>query len=269
MQFEVNGERVTIRPSRIDGEIDWSGITISEAGNVVEICNKSLPKNVRRLYELQMQEQTDMVKSEADKLTESITDEQRLEVLPSFYGEIIKALSDISDDSLSLMNRLERTVVYDRYCLDIVLGLLGVPNFKPTGIKDFRFKGTKYYIPKDYEAFGTVVPANDMQAKEFNESADLEVNASKMSKGRWQNAALICGIICRPNVNGKREEYNKKDCIERAKIFHDLPLNVALEVFFCCIGSLDLSAQTGRIWLSLARESLDDGHHITAGNTGQ
>lgn len=238
IQFEAYGKTVSLKTT-------WSEITIRQAGEIIAMVKSDLPKVVQRIYTLRMSEKSEKNDSELGNLFESITDDMEIKILPTFYGKVIKHLSDIDDETLNKMNRLERSVLYQRYLEGIVMGLMSVPNFEPTGIKHFDFMGERYYLPESVEGYGVDVPMGNTTAVEFIESADIELRAKGMAKGRWDQAALMIAILCRP----KGETYDENKARERAKIFEGLALDVTLEVFFCFTESLTTSEHIGLTYL--------------------
>ncbi len=143
-----------------------------------------------------------------------------------------------------------RSSIYNFYLIQLVYETLFFPNFELTGIKYFKFKGVKYYLPVTEDGIGDVkVPMADRTAIEFTESADLEANTAANAAGRFSTAANIIAILCRPKLEtGEIEPYNQRTVLDRAKIFLDLPMEIVFEVFFCCIGQLISLKKQGRIF---------------------
>lgn len=267
IQFLFDNKEITLRLSQVGDATDWSEITINEARDLVKLAKSNLPKTVMRMWELQYKEPTAMIETEYNKLQESITDEQEIKVLPQFYGECLLLMSDIGEDALEKMNRLERKIMFQRFIEVPLKGLLFNPDYNAKEINSFKFKGETYYLPAQANGFdGITVPmGEDTTAIEFTECADIELRAKQMEGGRFESAAILISILCRPKKNGKREKYNQKVCLERAKIFGDLPLDTAFDVFFCCIERLNTSEPSTLISLKGAVESRANGQTSTGG----
>lgn len=242
MNFELsNGERFRLKIFDDNGIIDWSKITISEAGKILQLYKDLVPLSIQELHKLSMQEQTKEVVSKITNI--EIDDDVRIKILPMYYGELIRICSNITDKGLAILNPHERRYIYSGYLQNVELSLVFTPNFEPKGIDSFKFKGVKYYLPEQEFFNGITIPMASSKAIEFMEAADFELAVNRMKKGRWEYAALTCAILCRE----KNEAYDEKKARERAKIFEDLPLEIAYEVFFCCIACLSISDELSQI----------------------
>jgi molybdopterin converting factor small subunit len=266
IQFDAYGQTVNLRLSNADKLTRWDEITIAEAGQLIDMVKKQLPKNIQRIYELRVAESSVKKDLELEELTKTISDEQTIHVLPKFHGAVIKFLSDITDETLAQMNRIERLVIYEAFIEVPLIGLMSFPDFAPSNMKSFKFKGVTYWLPADGDGYGVTVPMYpDTTAIEFIESADIEMRAKQMERGRWDQAALMIAILCRPKVDGVREKYDEKKSRARAKTFEGLTMNVALDVFFCFIERLNTSATIGQIFIREAAERAAGGQNGTVG----
>lgn len=259
LKFLAYGQEVNLKLYRLGGLTDWSNITIKEAGDLVKLAKEKLPQNVKQIYSLKYREQDDKVQSQIDNLIASITDEQRIKRLPEFYGDCLSLVSDIKPEVLAQMNSIERTIMYRNYIEVPLMGLLNMPDYEYQNIKSFDFEGVTYYLPEYEDGYGVTVPMAGVKAIEFIESADIELRASNMAKGRWDQAALLISILCRPKIKGKREAYDEKICRGRAKIFEGLAMNVAIDVFFCFTELLTTSESIGQTYVKEVEEKLVDG----------
>lgn len=224
LHFEVNNELVKLKTN-------WEEINLLEAINVLKI-SLTLPESLRAIYAEKLSEEPD--EDKVEKLLSSITEEETFKTIPVVYGNLIKALSDISPKTLNQIPSESRRALYAQYIQPIVLGLLFAPTYEYKSPRFFEFEGVKYFLPNVLKIEDLEVPGIDLTAIEFTEAADLQIAASQMEAGRLENASKIVAILCRP----EGEEYDEKVMLQRALSFQKLPMSVVWEVFFCLRESL-------------------------------
>jgi hypothetical protein len=154
-------------------------------------------------------------------------------LLPQLYGEFIGVLTTIDQALIDKLTPLARTNFYNKYLLQYVLGILFFPvNFSPIKEDSFNIEGVKYYYPKSRRFMvGTEEieePFIDGTALEFTEVADLEVAAKELEGGRFEMAANIIAILCRP----EGEKYNEQVSLKRVPILiKHLRMDIVWQVF--------------------------------------
>lgn len=220
----------------------WEEITLETAIKVMQVYNR-FPDNLKALYMIATDENE---KEEADRLEAALSDKEQKKIIPALYAEIFCLLSTVSQEDIKYWNELEIRAMYTEYCLSKVYGLLLMPvDYKVTAAPSFNFKGVDYYYPETREILGRPKPLSNTTALEFTEVADLELAAKELQGGKYEVAANIISILCRPNG----EEYNEETSLERAKEFLQLPMSIVWEVFFYILTPLTLSKQRAQISL--------------------
>jgi len=221
---------------------EWSEISLEKAVEVMEVA-ESFPDNLKKLYHLSADEKKADEYNKVDKL---ISDKQRFKEIPAIYGKIISLLSDVSDVDVNLWGPIERTAFYNDYIFKFVYGLIVSPfDYKAENIKDFEFRGETYYLPDSRMILGNEKPFADVTALEFAEVADLEINSRELTAGKYEVAANIVAILCRP----EGEVYDEEKALIRAEKFKDLPMDIVWEVFFYTLSVSTLSRQRKLIYL--------------------
>lgn len=220
----------------------WKEMPISKAIEIQQILD-DIPSLLKELYDLRVSK-SETKKEDINKLIGKIDTKDRIKHFPLFYGEVIKALTDIPGDVMEEIMWDMRTQFYNMYCERLVTGLLygDYDHIKP--IKSFRFKGEIYWLPKEDHVLGKPVPMADAQTIEFTEVADLEIYSEQLKGGKYQVSPNIISILCRP----KDEAYNEKKSLARADKFMDLTMDIVWEVFFCIHRLSIISSQNIQIY---------------------
>lgn len=243
----------------------WGEMPLSKATELATLCNKEMPfplKNLYTVYAKSKGAEDEETKKDIAEFAKDVTDEDTIKNFPVFYGKIIKCLSDIPNEIINKIDAGNRVAFYQQYCFKFVFGVLHFPfDFVAKGITEFTHHDITYYCPKSKTVLGEVKPFADRTAIEFAEAADLELFSNKLDGGKFECAANIIAVLCRPMVeismskakekyNGqtikqirkhtkedylKLEPYNEDTCLKRAETFHDLPMNIVWEVFFCLV----------------------------------
>ena len=226
----------------------WSEMTLLKAIELSLIVN-SMPPRLKAVYDLMSQGGEDLDKNIAE-WSASITDEEFLKLFPLFYGKVIECLTDIPADVIEHVNRSERDVFYKNYCEKFVFGLLYFPvDYQYKSPASFTHNDIEYFLPETKNIMGVEKPFFDRTAIEFTESADLEIYSKQLEAGKWEVAANIISILCRPLVRldveykMELEKYNEETCLQRAEEFKSLTMDIVFEVFFCLAKHIHLSTQ--------------------------
>lgn len=230
---------------------NWDELLLEDAINLHQICDRYMPKVVKEIYTLYANGQHEKQADRLNELLLSVTNEDNTVHLPLFYGHLIKALSDMPEDMVNQLSPAQRATMYETYLTRLISELLFFPNIEYKGISSFNMDGVDYYLPKTDSAMGVEVPMEDRTALEFSEVADLDLSTRSLTGGRYERAANIISILCRPMVKGKLEKYDQKTCLKRADIFLKLPMPIVFEVFFCFI---KLSIISGKQDLTFLKE---------------
>lgn len=276
----------------------WDEMPLSLAITIHTLISESIPPKLREFYSI-VSGQGNQEEKEKD-LTEwynTLTDDERIKQLPLFYGKAIALLTTIPAEIIKHLGAADRDVFYKTFCESFVYGILYWPsNFTAKGINSFKHNDVEYFLPLTKNIMGVDRPFFDRSAIEFTESADLEIFSKEMRGGKYEVAANIISILCRPyvannsispttfypeNIRPKKnaqkihekdiaeyvdkikaypktiiEPYNEEVCLERAKQFLDLKMNIVFEVFFCLAQHITILHQL--MTISLQQGVLND-----------
>ncbi len=140
-------------------------------------------------------------------------------------------------------------------------------------------KKVEYIFPKSREVLDQDRPMGHSSGIEFAEAADLRVFSQELEGGVFSRVANIVSILCRPEVTKKISElteeeldhdvvkyaikeskgktvtfielYDEQTCLDRAKGFDNLTMDVVWEVFFYSVQSFLTSSRATVISLHL------------------
>ncbi|GAG69390.1 unnamed protein product [marine sediment metagenome] len=207
---------------------NWDTLTIQEAE---QLTNIELPEKMKELY-------TSGTKEKFEEIQKTITVEDEIN-FGEYAGEVLKIMSDIPDELLKYMQYFDRNDLYEHYCRDKIVSLIGgMPNYEPKKIESFEFNGETFVLPKSLKIFDKYLPNHSETSLTFVEGQGLfKAYAESQDKG---NLKMLIAIYCRP----EGEEYNEQKAIERSEQFNDLSMEVAWEVFFCITELLNISVKT-------------------------
>lgn len=241
MLLEINNESFVIIEK-------WQDMKLDKAIRLHSLCKTEMPKKLEAIYNASTLD--DKAKSTTD-LIESITNLEYSVDFPTFYGKVISLLSDIPLNVLEKCTAGDRKAIYEKCCYKFVIGVLFEPiDYTFKQIKSFEYMKTVYYLPETKNIQGQPRPFFDRTAIEFTESADLQKYSSELNGGKYEVAANIIAILCRPKNNeGVLEKYNEKTCLDRATEFKNLPMDIVFEVFFCFGKHISLSEMFTDIYL--------------------
>lgn len=257
----------------------WQEIKLCEAVELTMLINKEIPAKLRDLYALyakRKSETDEETSKEIESLQASFTDEELIKTFPAFYGSVMAKLTNIPEDVISKITSGHRAAFFNQYCFPFVFGLLHQPtNYEHKRIPWFEFGKQRYYLPEYKQYPGEERPMADRTAIEFTEAADLELFSKELEGGKFERAANIISILCRPKVpvlsnktfndligegmevqaaikklkSLKKEDYlqlepyDEQTCLKRAEEFAELTMDIVWEVFFCCMELSILSIQ--------------------------
>ena len=239
----------------------WKEIPLSLAIEIHKLLFAELPSRLKDIYDIISQpvvtpEQIEERDNELVKWYDSISNEEVIKIFPTFYGKVIALLTDIPAEVIEMIDRSQRDMFYKKYCEKFVFGILHYPaDYESKNIKSFTYKDVEYFLPETKEVLGVEKPFFDRTAIEFTECADLEYFSKEMEAGKYEYAANIISIICRPKRNKTISEtgevvgvqiiepYNEQTSLLRAKEFVNLTMDVVHGVFFCLQKHIILSHQ--------------------------
>lgn len=238
---------VTVNGNQYECFEHWSEMPLFKAVEITKLLKIASPQL------LSMYEAVCIIKDDehTTKVFSEITIEQQVKDFPLFYGMVIEQVTNIPREVVDMVLSEERTSFYEAHCLHFVLGLLYAPNLERTNIETFDWQGVTYYLPTTKNILSEQRPMANTSAIEFCESADLEIYSKNLEGGKFEVAANITAILCRP----LGEKYNEDLALARAESFKELPMSIIWEVFFCLIELSIISKQLEVISL-LTKEAM-------------
>jgi hypothetical protein len=192
----------------------WSEMPLSVA---IEIFKIPVPENLKAYFDARLRNETP-----------EISDFDAVRVFPDYYGKVLCKMG-LPPSIVRRIHSTDRTMLFNRYCLEFVLGLHYSPNFERLKAKSFVWNKEELFFPVSKKVLSKEVPFSEVSAFEFTESADLQLHSKKLAGGRYEVAANIVAILCRP----KDEPYDENVCLARAETMKSLPMDIVWEVFFC------------------------------------
>ncbi len=151
----------------------------------------------------------------------------------------ISAITGIPEDAFKALPLQELLSITDSFESGVVLPIFNIGAIKPNGIDSFTFEGVTYLLPKsEPDGAGDVNPMAYTTTEEYCEALDLQVVMSQIARGdAYKLMPLMVAILCRP----EGEPYDEIRAKRRAEKFVDLPVSVAIEVFFYLLRSAIIS----------------------------
>lgn len=214
----------------------WSELTLQQGIELHKIAFR-FPKVVKEMYALSYQKDTD---EQIAALEATLTDVDKIKTLPTLYGQLMGLLTTFEPAFIRKLPPSVRTAFFNKFLLKFVLGILYFPmDLKAERLESFNHQGKIYKLPKDRIIQIGLETVNEPFATgtaiEFTEVADLEIAAKRLQGGRFEMAANIIAILCRP----KGEVYNENISLSRVTKFLTLPMDIVWQVFFCITESFN------------------------------
>ena len=179
----------------------WKSMPLSKAVELSLLCTKEMPVGLSELYSVISKSKGDDAKKEISEQSNKTSDEDYIKNFPAFYGKVMKCLTDIPQDVIDKTSPGSRIEFYNVHLFKFVFGILHYPtDIENTGIESFVHNKITYHLPKSKTVLGEVRPMADRTAIEFAEAADLELFSKQLEGGRFERAANIISILCRPMV---------------------------------------------------------------------
>lgn len=154
---------------------------------------------------------------------------------PQTWDGVIGIFSDIPKQIIQKIPQADKRVLYMSYGLrDFVAGLYDWKSigWKSKGIQKFWFGDKEYHFPEYLRVGDKIIPAHKQNSKSVCEVSNLIQMFENNKEEGVQLLPLICATYLTEEPN---EEYDMEKISKRAEEFKDLPLEYALEVFFCIV----------------------------------
>jgi len=223
IQIEYNGKKYTgPEPGA------WDQITIGKGIKLAEVC-KGMPIKLRKLYGTLVTDD----ETERAKVLGDMTDADDMQVNPTWMAKVITVLYSLEPPmEVTLGNYADVEAFYRKYCLPFVMGIVHLPtDYQPKELIEFRFRGQRYLMPKPFKTLKEDIPLGQASADQMTEALDILTLSAQMQEGKMEVLPILVASLCLP----EGETYDAATVIERSKGFHELPMSIALEVFFYCI----------------------------------
>ena len=158
----------------------------------------------------------------------SVKDLQR--VLPNFYREIFAVLTDKPLSYFKKVNPHAITYEFNSHVMNFYLSVI-YDNFDDVEpVEYYKIDNERYYLPKDNEMFGTIIPSYYSTFGQWSDSMDsLNIVAKELEGGNFEVLPMVMSIMCLK----KGEEYTEEKAISRMKLFENVKYSKARFVFFC------------------------------------
>lgn len=220
---------------------NWSDLTLKRYIEIQKICDKA-PKKLKYVFDLHYNNKGDELKD----LDISITEQEK--TFPTFYGKIICALSDMPKKQMNRIMAEDREDMFWKYFSKFVMGaLIAAVDVEPVENDSFtfeldegdenyeecKFAFGEYRLPKSKEVMGKKRPFGYLETIQFTEASYLKINMMEFDAGDYSKLANIVSILCLKDG----EEYDEDVCLERAKAFKFLTMDIVWDVFFYLYGS--------------------------------
>lgn len=218
----------------------WEDLTVDDFIELQKVVDKA-PKKLKKIIELRyMGDQEGLDKIE-------ISTREREKTFPKFYGDFIIATSNMTKKEMSKVMSEDREFIFLNYLYRFAIGCLHAPmDVPPHKLDYFDYECEedesvtgRYLLPKSKEVAGVERPFGYMQTIQYTESSDLKVYMIEHCKGDYSLLKNIISVLCLKDG----EEYDEDVCLNRAKHFGKLKMNIVWDVFFY-LYAVNLLSQT-------------------------
>lgn len=197
----------------------WDDITLTTFG---DLCRIKLPDNLRARWRAFIE----------DKEIPEDTHRDIVKTFPTYYGKVIKLLSDIPQPVVDSIEWSVREKLFNEYLLKFCISTVSsFPQYEPLQAKSFKLDGEEYFLPESLKHGGQNIPLAGETIGTFAEAADIEIALHEWSEKGVDAMAQICAVYLRK----AGETHSDELVIERTEKFKELPMSVVWEVFFCIL----------------------------------
>ena len=171
-----------------------------------------------------------------------------------YISKLIPIYSNIPSEVAERLDEGSKLVIWN-WIEEFVEGLYDHKklNYKPVGVQEFIFKDKKYYFPEYLNVANKVIPCYNLDSKSVIEVANL----FQMFEMNKEQGVELLPLICATYIKEDRtESYNQKRIVERGELFKELPVTIALEVFFYLIFCLSSYMNHSLIFSTLGRKTI-------------
>lgn len=220
---------------------EWSEMTLRQ---FIELSTMEIPKKLESIYSINplLSSPDKKERAEAEKkwmeLSISITSEEELKIFPAYYGQVIKCLSNISDECLDLLQRQERFNIFTNVLMQFVQSAMfakpiqmngdNFEYYEPPEVKSFKIGTDEYFFPKSVDINGSEYLMGEEPIVSFAEASDMEVSIKELEKNGIAGLPLFMAIYCRKQF----EKYDETVVLSRQEIFKEVTMDIVWSLFF-------------------------------------
>ena len=211
---------------------DWVDLTLSD---FVALCRIKMPEKLSNLY-LNADD-----KEKYSVAFDAITFEDNEKTFPTYYGEVIKLLSNIPQSIVDLIDKEQREYLFNNHLFHFAFSTItdypvvlvnGVSElYQPEELTKIKFKGETYLFPESLKINGLDTPMGKEPIVSFTEASSIITSWQKLSEGGAEYAAMIPAIYLRK----KGEKYSEDMVMKRKELFKELTMDVIWSLFFYTI----------------------------------
>lgn len=225
-------KKVIIGDYQFDMKSDWVDLTLSD---FVALCRMKMPERLANLY---------INADDKEKYSEafdSITFEDNEKTFPTYYGDVIKLLSNIPASIIELIDKEQRELLFNQYLFHFSFSTItdypvvlvnGVSEpYIPEELTKIKFKGETYLFPESLKINGLDTPMAKEPIVSFTEASSIVTTWQKLSESGAEYASMIPAIYLRK----KGEKYSEELVMKRKELFKDLTMDVVWSLFFYTI----------------------------------
>ena len=227
----------------------WDEITLKQ---FIAICDVPIPDRLLALYKASAELNTSDKKDQKaagenyDKVSAKITTRDLLSTFPKYYGEVIKALTDIPDEVIDQVDGESRTTFFDLYIRYAVLSTFywqpmimaesGMQIYQPKTIKSFKIGEEEFFLPESLKIYGEQIPMAREKVVSFAEASKIELELHNSNNEGANQLPMLMAIYCRP----EGEAYDEETIMKRTTLMEGVTMDKVWAVFFCINGLFKL-----------------------------
>lgn len=193
----------------------YSEIVLSQA---IELAKLDIPENLTELISGEIQEK-------------DLTIEDLNKHFPEYFRKVFTVLTTEDLEYFKAIHPAEINRVFFSNVLAFWSKVM-FDNFENdvTGIVSFDFKDEQYFLPTYKSIFGNEIPMYNSTFGQWTDSLDLtNLLAKQLQGGIIEVLPNLISVLCLRFG----ESYEEEKMLDRAKIFEEIPYDIAREVFFC------------------------------------
>lgn len=179
------------------------------------------------------------------------------QVMMDYMIKVLVILSDCDEEVFLNTDPVHIIVLFNEIKYIVTsLHYMNFEEYKPRGIKEFRFKDKIYKFPDSIIINNEEILFHKEPSKNVIEVSNLMQVISEMEKKGIELLPLLCAVYLR-EVDSD-DDYDEIEISKRALLFKELPISIAYDVFFYTYYSLLNSMINTRIYLEQKKPTLKE-----------